>query len=131
MSMCALTILNDVAAAIHKACSDLPLVETVGPSSPAVRDRVRKQRKHDIYDLQSVVVFQQLWGSTALGFGGIGGQAITTCNVIIVEGHTGAHAVYFGSRLAYVIARPNDQFFTDVKSKGVCEVSRAKSRYEK
>lgn len=46
--------------------------------------------------------FPQTWGSTALGFGGIGGQAITTAQTYVVLAN-GAIYVYFGSRFAYVI----------------------------
>lgn len=50
-------------------------------------------------------MFPQTWGSTALGFGGIGGQAITNAYTIIVEcEHTGYRAVYFGGgKLAYLV----------------------------
>ena len=34
----------------------------------------------DDYELH---IFQQTWGSTALGFGGIGGQAMTTANTYV------------------------------------------------
>ena len=46
--------------------------------------------------------FPQTWGSTALGFGGIGGSAMTTAQtyVVTVQGRV---LVYFGSRFAYEI----------------------------
>lgn len=52
-----------------------------------------------------VTVFRQLWGSTALGYGGIGGQAMTNAETIIIQcDHTGYAAVYFGGgRLAYLV----------------------------
>lgn len=48
-----------------------------------------------------VVMFPQGWGSTALGYGGIGGAAMTpSYTVIIQEGQ--CYCVYFGGgRLAY------------------------------
>lgn len=49
-------------------------------------------------------MFPQTWGSTALGFGGVGGQAITGAYTVIVECHrTGNRAVYFGGRFAYLV----------------------------
>ena len=36
---------------------------------------VEKVRKHSMYDVTVYSMFVQTWGSTALGFGGIGGQA--------------------------------------------------------
>ena len=44
--------------------------------------------------------FPQLWGSTALGFGGPGGAAMTTAQSYAVE-FSGRVFVYFGSRFAY------------------------------
>ena len=47
--------------------------------------------------------FEQTWGSTALGFSGIGGQAITTANTyVFVPVTCNQNAfVYFGGRFAY------------------------------
>lgn len=44
--------------------------------------------------------FPQVWGSTALGLGGFGGQATTTAQTFIVLGHSEAY-IYFGGRFAY------------------------------
>jgi hypothetical protein len=51
-----------------------------------------------------VYSFPQMWGSTALGFGGIGGAAMTKAQTTIVlpEDRSAAH-VYFNSRFAYTI----------------------------
>ena len=46
--------------------------------------------------------FPQVWGSTALGFGGIGGQALTTAQTYVILAQ-GSIYVYFGSRFAYEI----------------------------
>ena len=48
-------------------------------------------------------MFEQTWGSTALGFGGMGGQAITTANTyVFVPVTCNQNAfVYFGSDFAY------------------------------
>lgn len=56
-----------------------------------------------------VYVFPQVWSSTALGFGGLGGQAITTAYTTVVIGPAGDACVYFGKRLAYHIAQPDRQ----------------------
>ncbi len=62
-----------------------------------------------------VYVFPQTWGSTALGFGGIGGQAITSSNTTVLYSYyTGMAWVYFGSVLAYKIKDPTQQFFEDL-----------------
>jgi hypothetical protein len=56
--------------------------------------------------------FPQLWGSTALGFGGIGGACMTTAQTVVVMTHDGVGkaAVYFGGRFAYLIANPGQGF---------------------
>ena len=61
-----------------------------------ITKRRKKIEEYDIYD------FDQTWSSTALGFGGIGGDAITTARtfVLIPEYELKAY-VYFGGRFAY------------------------------
>jgi len=58
--------------------------------------------------------FEQDWESTALGFGGLGGQAITSAWTTVVIGPCCDACVYFAGRLAYKIASPSGQFFDDV-----------------
>ena len=35
-------------------------------------------------DSYEINIFDQLWGSTALGFGGIGGQTMTTATTVVL-----------------------------------------------
>jgi hypothetical protein len=64
------------------------------------------------YELRT---FEQTWGSTSLGFGGIGGSAMTTARtyVLIPNGSVeGEHClVYFAGRFAYAV--PYSQMFVD------------------
>jgi hypothetical protein len=93
---------------------------------------VEKTRKHTFYDLTVYSMFVQSWGSTALGFGGIGGQAITSAYVCIIESNlVGQFAVYFGGRLAYVIERPNEKFWEDRSSQRMVDAKLGKSTYER
>jgi hypothetical protein len=93
---------------------------------------VEKTRKHSLYDLTVYSMFPQTWSSTALGFGGIGGQAITSAYVCIIESNlVGGYAVYFGSRLAYVINRPNDKFADDIERHRMVDASLGKKAYER
>ena len=63
--------------------------------------RVSKTRRLMTDELE-VVMFPQTWGSTALGYGGLGGAAMTPAYTIIVSCPRSVHCVYFGSgRLAY------------------------------
>lgn len=48
-------------------------------------------------------MFAQTWGSTALGFGGIGGAAMTPAYTVVIAGPNGQFAVYWAGRLAYTI----------------------------
>ena len=93
---------------------------------------VEKTRKHTDYDMTVAAMFVQTWGSTALGFGGIGGQAFTSAYVSVIESQlTGEHAVYFHGMLAYVIDRPNEQFWTDVHGHRMVDARDGKAAYER
>jgi hypothetical protein len=130
-SRTALTVLNDVAAAMFDAVdSRLMWTEFFGPSSPTSRDRVRQSKEPTQFDIAGVEVFQQTWGSTALGFDGIGGAAMSTCNVTVITGSMGDKAVYMGPRFAYHIVRPNKKFFEDVASHCIADVRSANNKYE-
>lgn len=93
---------------------------------------VEKSRKHSLYDLTVYSMFPQTWSSTALGFGGIGGQAISSAYVCVIESNlVGGYAVYFGGRLAYVINRPNEKFWEDIAQKRMVDARLGKTTYER
>jgi hypothetical protein len=93
---------------------------------------VEKTRKHTFYDLTVYAMFPQSWGSTALGFGGIGGQAITSAYVCVIESNlVGGYAVYFNARLAYVINRPNEKFMADIAGQQMVDANLGKNTYER
>ena len=60
---------------------------------------------HTSVDDFDVYIFEQTWGSTALGFGGIGGQAMTPENtyVFVPLNCDQKCFIYFGSRFAYEV----------------------------
>ena len=60
-------------------------------------------RRPTVSECQVLGLFPQLWGSTALGFGGIGGAAMTYAYTCVVRGPGGAVAVYWSGDLGYVI----------------------------
>lgn len=69
-------------------------------------------------------MFPQVWGSTALGFGGIGGQAMRAAyTTVVVETQYNWCAVFFGETMAYLISNPKDVFFEDVKRHNMAPVS--------
>ena len=67
--------------------------------------------------------FEQTWGSTALGFGGIGGQAITsaTTYVFIPMSVNQKCFVYFAGRFAYAVDY-SEKFIGDVLEGNVAAV---------
>lgn len=70
--------------------------------------------------------FEQVWGSTALGFGGIGGQAVTTARtyVFIPVNCNQKCFVYFGGRFAYA-ANYGPELVEDIRKGALEPVSRA------
>lgn len=63
-------------------------------------------------------MFVQTWGSTALGFGGVGGAAMTPTYTVVVLGPEGQFAIYWNGTHAYTVD-PNTQ--TDEERKAFLE----------
>lgn len=80
-------------------------------------------------------VFPQTWSSTALGFGGCGGQAITEAYTTVVEmswdyvnktddirglnlttSDDRIYAVFFDGKFAYMCLNPNHKFLKDLSN---------------
>lgn len=72
----------------------------------------------------SLYTFEQVWGSTALGFGGVGGCAMTSARtyVFIPKVDNQKCFVYFGSRFAYT-ANYSEEFFEDVLTRNMASVT--------
>jgi predicted phage tail protein len=83
---------------------------------------VTKTRRPVMADVE-VRMFPETWGSTALGFGGIGGSAMTAAYTVIVicEPHA---AVYWAGGFAYMI-EVGEAFMNDVNSGRTVERSKA------
>lgn len=90
----------------------------------AIKDELDEKDKKYFPEFE-MTMFLQTWGSTALGFGGIGGQAITSAYTTVVqEIYSGWFGVFFGEKLAYKIKDPNKKFYEDfckLQMKPVCE----------
>lgn len=91
------------------------------PNLPLIQERFYNHIKPELGDVKypefEVTVFLQTWGSTSLGFGGIGGQAMTSAyTTVIWEETSGIYGVFFDKRLAYVIKNPNDLFMVDMQN---------------
>lgn len=101
---------------------------TSGRAEGPYIEKTRRPTPHDC----EVVMFPQTWPSTALGFGGIGGQAFTSAYTMIVSCDLAeAAAVYFGGRFAYLVehARQNAEFRQDIASQNMAECREAWKRY--
>lgn len=80
-------------------------------------------------DIQATI-FEQIWGSTALGFSGIGGSAMTSAyTTVIWDDILAIYAVYFNNRFAYIIKEPTQEFLTDVFEKRNIEPVSSYSKY--
>lgn len=80
----------------------------------AIKDDLTKEDKKYCPEYE-MTMFLQTWGSTALGFGGIGGQAMTSAYTTVVrEIYSNWCGVFFEERLAYKIKDPNQTFNEDV-----------------
>lgn len=98
----------------------------------AIADDLRKRKPVGVYDFDKgeLYDFDQTWGSTALGFGGFGGSAMTTerTYVFIPEGREKAF-VYFGDQFAYM-CDTSVTFWRDLKAKMMVDVARS-GKYDK
>lgn len=77
-------------------------------------------RPHNEYEIEVDAVFVQTWGSTALGFGGIGGSAMTDAYTVVLRStYNNEYLVYFNGVFAYKLIKPNKQFFEDIRYKNL------------
>lgn len=79
-----------------------------------------------------IYAFDQLWGSTALGFSGVGGAALThaTTYILIPKEAENIAYVYFGNRFAYKCPA-NEEFLRDVRAYSVASVNDSKRYFKK
>lgn len=121
--------LQDLAAAFASACYvdfDRHVYESRDFSQADRNARVTRTRCPTPDDVHVQAMFPQTWGSTALGFGGIGGQAITTAYTIVLHNTLdGQLAVYFGRRFAYKLKKATEKFAADVARQQLLPVGRA------
>jgi len=79
-----------------------------------------------------VTMFPQTWGSTATGYGGMGGAAITSTYTIIVCYKMTTYCVYFGcGRLAYKLEyatmskEGRENFLSDMSNRNMASVAKS------
>lgn len=117
-------------ALYHAVLVDLPEVEYMHQTPQDRKDNrdgvLKKRRPYS--DEVEVCQFLQTWGSTALGFGGIGGQAITTAyTTVVVSPLRTVASVYFAGRHAYT--KPfTPEFVKDMAAQHMSDVAKS-SKY--
>lgn len=125
--------IKQLTSAVYSALNvDLqPVIDTVHrhENGKRIEDGYRARRPYETE--VDVTMFAQTWGSTALGFGGIGGQAFTTAYTVVVQGPAGEALVYFGGRLAYRINRPNHMFNDDIRNRFLLPVGKQRAYEDK
>lgn len=104
---------------------DRPLTD-LAISTIKVNDIMQRNKEAGIFE---VYVFEQTWESTALGFGGIGGSAITTAWTHVVMTSDGKYHVFFNGRHAYSIENPTDKFKSDLANHYMLSVQAAQEKY--
>lgn len=70
-------------------------------------------------DFGDLIIYswQQSWSDATCGFPGIGGQAITTAQTVLVMlGLSGPACVYHAGRFAYLVKHPGERFWLGVQS---------------
>lgn len=96
------------------------------------QDIIRRRKKIEEF---YVIDFEQVWGSTALGFGGVGGSAMTTARTYVLMTYDADHLeeqkayVYFGGRFAYE-CDVNDELMEDIGNCSLASVAES-GRYKK
>ena len=92
---------------------------------------VTRTRRPMVDELE-VIMFPQTWGSTALGYGGLGGAAMTPAYTIIVSYHSTTYCVYFGrGQLAYKLTwadmspEGRENFLSDMAARNMASVAKS------
>lgn len=117
------TPVESLAAALYTALADpnvLPDIEHT------IRQQPHKGRP-TLYDID-VYNFPQTWGSTALGFGGIGGAAMTKAYTTVIVCRENA-AVFFAGRHCYSVDGINEAFKEDLRRKCMRSLKDAEGKY--
>lgn len=125
--------IESLAKSLYTALLDsnvLPDIEYIHQSHQDKKDGkegvMKKRRPHETE--VNIVQFQQIWGSTALGFGGVGGQAMTSAYTTVVILYEYC-AVFYAGGYAYTVEN-TEAFWNDVKEHKIEGIRGSKSKYK-
>lgn len=76
-----------------------------------------------------VFTFEQVWGSTALGFGTAGGTSMTPAWTHVVCDTKDNYHVFFNGVHAYMVTKPSDTFKKDIANRDMKSIIEAKGVY--
>ena len=116
----------------YRALAPKDVVEARRINSFPLKDAVRRPK---VEECEVLAMFPQLWGSTALGFGGLSGAAGTRAYTVVVKGPEGHFVVYWDNRMAYVIdpsrqsADESAAFAEDIANRWTASRKDAATRY--
>lgn len=89
----------------------------------------KKYRRPNSQDFEVYTMFTQTWGSTSLGFDGIGGAAVTTAySVVLYMSDSHEFLVYFDGTFAYKVngtSRNIEKFREDMNQHNLCKQSKS------
>ena len=91
--------------------------------------RGQQETRRPHMDEITVVSFPQTWGSTALGYGGVGGSAMTTAQTTVVL-RGGEACVYFGGTILAYKVHVTSEFTADMKAWNVSSAAHAEMKYD-
>ena len=80
-------------------------------------------------EVENVWVFTQMWGNTSLGFGGVGGDAMTSAWTHVVLTNDGIYHIFFNGRYAYSVENPTERFKSDLENRTMLSIDDAKQLY--
>lgn len=106
--------------------------KTAEERAAALHTGIPATRRPTQRDFGVYTMFQQTWGSTALGHGGMGGAAVTTAYTIVIECYnTQEWLVYFGGMFCYKVSMssPNRLTFVEDCANHCLESKRKSGKY--
>lgn len=78
--------------------------------------------------IDDIINFKQTWSSTALGFGGVGGTAMTNAYTTILR-LGNIWFVFFDGKFAYKVSIDDEVFYEDMKDRNLRSIKEAQERY--